>query len=155
MGLFRPYLAYLDQHLNYDRANEMHTVEAGTMRYDIKKQQGMTGMGWLTILFLIGFFALLTFKFAPIYLEHFSVKGVLESFKEEPLITQKSKAEISRMFMSRLITNGVRDIKKDAISIDKKPGILKIGIKYFVRKPMVGNVEIIVSFDDEIELVSN
>ncbi len=125
------------------------------MRRNINKQQGMTGMGWLTVLFLIGFFALLTFKFAPIYLEHFSVKGVLESFKEEPLITQKSKRDISRMIMARLNTNGVRDIKRDAILINKKPGTLKIGIKYFVRKPMVGNVEIIVSFDDEIELVSN
>ena len=125
------------------------------MKHNIKRQQGMTGMGWLTVLFLIGFFALLTFKLAPIYLEHFSVKGVLESFKDEPLITQKSKADISRMFMARLNTNGVRDIKKEAIKIDKKPGILKIGVTYFVRKPMVGNIEIIVSFDDEIELVSN
>ncbi len=125
------------------------------MRYEINRQQGMTGIGWMTVLFLIGFFALLIFKFAPIYLEHYEVKAILESFKEEPLITQKSKHEITNMFMSRLITNGIRDIKKDAISVDKKPGILKIGIKYFVRKPMVGNIETIVSFNDEIELVSN
>jgi hypothetical protein len=125
------------------------------MRHEINRQQGMTGMGWLTILCLIGFFALLTFKLAPIYLEHYEVKGILESFKEEPLITQKSKHEITNMFMSRLITNGVRDIKKDAVSVEKKPGILQIGIKYFVRKPMVGNIEIIVSFDDDIQLVSN
>lgn len=134
---------------------KMYTVEVGTMRHEISKQQGMTGMGWLTILFLIGFFALLTFKFAPIYLEHYSVKGVLDSFKEEPLITQKSKSDIIRMVMARLNTNGVRDIKKNAVSVKKGPGILKIRINYFVRKPMVGNVEIIVTFDDEIELVSN
>ena len=125
------------------------------MRYEINRQQGMTGMGWLTILCLIGFFALLTFKLAPIYLEHYEVKGVLNSFREEPLITQKSKTDITRMIMARLNTNGVRDIKKDAVLVEKKPGILKIGIKYFVRKPMVGNIEIIVSFDDDIELVSN
>lgn len=125
------------------------------MKRNINRQHGMTGMGWLTILFLIGFFALLTFKLAPIYLENYSVKSILHSFKEEPLITQKSKADVRRMFMSRLITNGIRDIKKDKIKVDKKPGILKIGIAYFVRKPMVGNIDVIVTFDHEIELVSN
>lgn len=115
----------------------------------------MTGMGWMTILFLIGFFAMLTFKLAPIYLENYSVKNILHSFKEEPLITQKSKADIRRMFMSRLITNGIRDIKKESIKIDKKPGILKIGFAYNVRKPMVGNIDVVVTFGDEIELVSN
>jgi len=125
------------------------------MRQNINKQQGMTGMGWLTILFLIGFFALLTFKLAPVYLENYSVKSILHSFEEEPLITTKSKADIRRMFMSRLITNGIRDIKKENIKIDKKPGILKIGFDYFVRKPMVGNIDVILTFSKEIELVSN
>ena len=125
------------------------------MKHNINKQFGMTGMGWLTILFLIGFFALLTFKLAPIYLENYSVKGILKSFKEEPLITKKSKADIRKMFMARLITNGIRDIKKDKIKIEKKPGILKIGIAYFVQKPMVGNIDVIVTFSHEIELVSN
>jgi len=125
------------------------------MRQNINKQQGMTGMGWLTILFLIGFFALLTFKLAPVYLENYSVKSILHSFEEEPLITTKSKADIRRMFMSRLITNGIRDIKKENIKIDKKPGVLKIGYDYFVRKPMVGNIDVILTFSKEIELVSN
>jgi hypothetical protein len=125
------------------------------MKGNINKQLGMTGMGWLTVLFLIGFFALLTFKLAPIYLENYSVKSILNSFQEEPLITQKSKADIRRMFMSRLITNGIRDIKRENIKIDKKPGVLKIGYDYFVRKPMVGNIDVIITFAKEIELVSS
>ncbi len=125
------------------------------MNHNMNKQLGMTGMGWMTILFLIGFFALLTFKLAPIYLENYSVKGVLQSFEEEPLITQKSKKNIRRMLMARLNTNGVRDIKKEHVTIDKKRGVLKIAINYFVRKSMVGNVDIVVTFADKVELVSN
>ncbi len=125
------------------------------MMVDRNKQNGMTGMGWLTILFLIGFFALLAFKLVPIYLENYSVKTVLKSFEEEPLITQQSKKHVRNMVMARLNTNGVRDIKNDMVTIDKKPGLLKIEIDYFVRKPMVGNIEIIVSFNEEVELVSN
>lgn len=119
------------------------------------RQNGMTGMGWLTILFLIGFFALLTFKLAPTYLENYSVKTVLKSFEDEPLITQKSKKEVLIMVMTRLNTNGVRDIKRDMVKIIKKPGLLNINIDYFVRKQMVGNVDVIMSFNEEVELVSN
>jgi hypothetical protein len=119
------------------------------------RQNGMTGLGWLTVLFLIGFFALLTFKLAPTYLENYSVKSILKSFEEEPLITQKSKNDIRKMVMSRLITNGIRDIKKDKVEIVKKPGLLNIKIDYFVRKPMVGNIDVIMSFNEEVELVSN
>jgi hypothetical protein len=119
------------------------------------RQNGMTGLGWLTVLFLIGFFALLTFKLAPTYLENYSVKSILKSFEEEPLITQKSKNDIRKMVMSRLTTNGIRDIKKDKVEIVKKPGLLNIKIDYFVRKPMVGNIDVIMSFNEEVELVSN
>jgi hypothetical protein len=119
------------------------------------RQNGMTGLGWLTVLFLIGFFAMLTFKLAPTYLENYSVKTVLKSLEEEPLITQQSKKEIRNMISSRLITNGVRDVKNDMIEISKKPGVLNVTIDYFVRKSMVGNIDVIMTFKEEIELVSN
>jgi hypothetical protein len=119
------------------------------------RQNGMTGLGWLTVLLLIGFFAMLTFKIAPSYLENYSVKTVLKSLEEEPLITQQSKKEIRSMISSRLITNGVRDIKHDMIKINKKPGLLNVTIDYFVRKPMVGNIDVVMTFKEEIELVSN
>jgi len=121
----------------------------------IKRQRGMTGLGWLTVLFLIGFFAMLGFRLVPIYLENYSVKTVIKSFEEEPLITQQSKKKIHSMVMTRLNTNGVRDIKRDMVKVDKKPGIVNINVEYFVRKPVVGNIEVIVSFNEEIELVSN
>ncbi len=120
-----------------------------------KRQRGMTGLGWLTVLFLIGFFALLTFKLAPIYLENYSVKNVLKSLEDEPLITQKTKKQVLSMVMARLNTNGVRDIKRNMVKVVKKPGLLNVNIEYFVKKPMVGNIEIIVSFDEKVELVSN
>lgn len=125
------------------------------MLHNKNRQNGMTGIGWLTVLFLIGFFAMLTFKLVPTYLENYSVKNVLESLESEPLITQKSKKEILMMLTSRLITNGVRDIKNDMITITKKPGLLNVKIDYSIRKPMVGNIDVIMTFDEEVELVSN
>ncbi len=125
------------------------------MRQNINRQSGMTGMGWMTVLLLIGFFAMLTFNLAPTYMEHHSVKSVLQSLTEEPLITKKSKREVLAMIMKRLNTNGIRDIKRDNIKIEKSGGVLTVNITYDVRKNIVGNVDTIISFSDSVEMVSN
>ena len=119
------------------------------------RQQGMTGLGWLTVIALIGFFSLLIIKLAPIYMEHYSVRTVLESLKEEPLITKKSKAEIRTMINRRLKVNGVYDMQKEAISIKKDGGVTTVDITYQVQKNMAGNIDVLVSFSDQIELVAN
>ena len=115
----------------------------------------MTGTGWLVGLALIGFFSMLIIKLAPVYMENYSVKTVLASLKEEPLITKRSTGEIRKMINRRLKVNGVYDMDKDAISIKKDGGILKVGINYQVTKHMAGNVDVLMTFSEEIELVSN
>ncbi|HEB97056.1 MAG TPA: DUF4845 domain-containing protein [Sedimenticola thiotaurini] len=121
----------------------------------IDRQRGMTGVGWLTVLALIGFFAMLILKLAPVYMEHYSVKTVLASLKEEPLITTRSVAEVRRLLKKRLTINGVYDMKKEAMKIKKEGGVMRVRIAYEVRKHMVGNVDVVISFDDQVELVSH
>ena len=119
------------------------------------RQGGMTGTGWLVVLALIGFFSMLIIKLAPVYMENYSVKTVLASLKEEPLITKKSVAEVRKMIERRLKVNGVYDMDKDAIRIKKEGGILKVDITYQVTKHMAGNIDVLLSFSDDIQLVAN
>ena len=119
------------------------------------RQRGMTGAGWLLVLVLIGFFSLLTLKLAPIYMEHFTVKTVLASLKEEPLITKKSVGEIRKMIKRRMKVNGIYEFDKDNIKITREGGVTNVEIAYDVQKNMAGNVDILVFFSDSVELVSN
>jgi hypothetical protein len=125
------------------------------MKNSLKKQEGMTFAGWLIVLVLIGFFALLGMKLVPIYLEHYTVKTVIESLRNEPLITKQSANEVRQMIMRRLDINGVYDLKKEHVAVKKSPGILHVNIAYQVQRKMVGNIDVLISFSDEIELVSN
>ena len=119
------------------------------------RQQGMTGLGWLVVLALIGFFSLLTIKIAPIYMEHYSVKTVLLSLEKEPLITKKSPGEVRKLIHRRLKVNGVYKMDPDAIKITKKSGVMNVDISYENREHMAGNVDVVVSFSQQVELVSN
>ena len=115
----------------------------------------MTGLGWLTVLALIGFFSLLTIKLVPIYLEHYSIKTILLSLKEEPLITKKGTQEIRTLIKRRMKVNGVYNFNQRNITIKRSPGVLKVDITYDVRKNMAGNIDVLVHFSDNVEMVTN
>jgi len=119
------------------------------------RQSGMTGTGWLVVLAILGFFSMLVIKLSPVYMENFSVKTVLESLKEEPMITQKSTADIRKMILRRLKVNGVYEFSKDSIKIKKEGGVTNVDITYQVTKHMAGNVDVLISFSDNIKLVAN
>lgn len=98
---------------------------------------------------------MLIIKLAPVYMEHFSVKTVLESIKEEPMITQKSVPEIRTLIQRRLKVNGVYEMSNDDIKIKKEGGVTSVDITYQVVKHMAGNVDVLISFSDNIKLVAN
>lgn len=125
------------------------------MKRGLKRQRGMTLTGWMTVIALILFFAMLGMKIGPIYLENLTVKDVVESLKDEPLITKRSASQVKSMIMKRLDINGVYDLKSDHVVVKKSPGIMKVSIDYQVQKKMVGNIDILVTFSDQIELISN
>jgi cell division protein FtsL len=118
------------------------------------RQAGMTGIGWLIVLFLIGFFAMLTFRLAPVYMENYSVKQILASLEQDPLIAKKSKREIQTLIRRKLKVNSVYDLDPKVFKITKRPGKITITADYEIRKPTIGNVELVVSFHEKAELTS-
>lgn len=119
------------------------------------RQRGMTAIGWLVVLGLIGFFALLTLRLAPIYLEHFNVRTSLESLESEPYITRKSSGEVRKLLTKRLRVNDVKNVANEHIKIQKQGGRLTVDIRYEVRKHILGNIDAVVMFSDSTELISN
>ena len=51
--------------------------------HSLKRQNGMTAIGWMFVLLLIGFFALLALKMVPVYMEYFKVAQSLESLVKD------------------------------------------------------------------------
>jgi len=115
----------------------------------------MTGIGWLLVLVIIGFFVMILLKIGPVYLENYSVKSVLNSLATEPLITKKSSQEIKKIIMKRLKINGVYNFDRKNIKVKRTPGMVTVDINYTVQKDMVGNIDVLISFSEQLELVSN
>ena len=122
---------------------------------NINRQQGMTVTGWLIVLLIIGIFAGLGIKIGPVYLQHYTVRNVLESLEDEPLITQKTAAMIKKMIMRRLDINGIYSLDRKNIEVKKSPGIMVVSIDYKVQKRIVGNLDALMTFSEKVELISN
>ena len=118
-------------------------------------QKGMTAIGWMLVLGLIAFFTLITLRMVPLYLEYTKVASTLESLKEQPGITQKTKSEIVKIVGTRFDVNDVKNVDPKQIKVSKDRGVLKISINYERREHLVGNVDIVAIFDKQIEVAAN
>lgn len=119
------------------------------------KQSGITLIGLIFTLALIGFVALIAFRLLPIYIEYFNIVTSMESLENEPEFALKSKQDILRLLNNRLDINDVEAIETKDIRINQEPGVTKVGVKYEVRKPMFYNIDVVVKFDKTVEVSTN
>ncbi len=117
-----------------------------------QRQGGMTFIGWMLILILIGLVAYFLLKLLPIYIDGFKVGDAVASFKSDYGIGNKSPAEIEKLLLRRLDVNMVTDVKRDDISVTKSGNMLTIEVTYDVRTNLFANVDLIVSFDKRADI---
>jgi len=122
----------------------------------IKRQKGFTLMGWVVVLAIFGFFAYLAMILVPVLISNHTMGTILESLKEEPGITQKSKREIGKLIFNRLIINDIKDIKAGDFEIVKEgSNSMTIYLDYENRIKFANNIYIVLVNKKEVELVRN
>ena len=119
------------------------------------KQTGMTLIGWLIVLGLIAFFALLGMKLFPMVMEDYEIGGSLESLKQEPFLTKKTNKEIISLLQRRFDVNDVTAVKQDNIKITKEGGVMIITIDYENQKPFMGNYYILGKYHHSTKVVED
>lgn len=117
----------------------------------LSRQSGMTLIGFLLMFMLIGFFTLLTLKLVPIYLEHYKIVSSLEALKSDPDLATRPKEEILKTLEKRWDINMVNRVTTQDVKITKQGGRLTVQIAYEAVEHIMGNVDVLVTFDDSIE----
>jgi hypothetical protein len=115
----------------------------------------MTAIGWMLVLGLIAFFTLITLRMVPLYLEFGKVASTLESLKDQPNITRQTRGEIIKIVSKRFNVNDVHNVDPKLIKVSKDRGVLKVGINYERREHLAGNIDIVATFDKQIEVVAH
>lgn len=115
------------------------------------KQNGMSGFGFGVVLVLITVATTIGLKLLPIYIEHFSVTSSLKALGSDEAGVEVGaiKSRLLSNFQINDVTNvGRQHIKIKSLGHNKKV----VTIDYEVRRPVMGNVDVMVHFVDTVEI---
>ena len=112
-------------------------------------QRGVTAIGWMIILALIGFFVLLALRMVPVYMDYFKVVSSLESIEEEKGFN--SAGEIRKLLERRFDVNYVAAIALGDVKIKPKGDVYIVSVDYEKREPVFANVYVVMDFEKEVQ----
>lgn len=120
----------------------------------IRKQKGLSIVGFLIVLSLIVFTVFIGIRITPIYLEYYSVVSAMNGIASERGSAQYTPFDLRRKMLDRLYlsyTSG--QIKEEHIKILRRGGV-QLRVTYEVRKPLIGNLDVVARFDRMVRLAN-
>ena len=118
----------------------------------IDKQRGMTTISLALILGMLAFFVLIALTLAPVYMENFNVVQKLKTLKTDPKVAVMSESEIMDTLFKRFSIDSVDSVHEEDVLISKQGRSTEISVEYEVRKTLVGNIDVVVSFFEKVEI---
>lgn len=121
-----------------------------------RTQGGMTLLSFIVVLAVVGFFAYIGMKLFPMYSEYYSVKAALKGLHDEAGIGNQDPAKIKDLFFRRLYISYSENVKPEDVEIKRVEGGggWQMNVNYEVRKPLVGNLDVVGKFEAS-EVLSN
>ena len=111
----------------------------------LSKQRGITLMGTIVTLAILGFVGVMAAKLMPAYVEYAGVKKIFKTMQQSGQ-TKGTVGEIRRAYEK---LNGIEDVKSvrgDDLEITKQGGEAIVSANWSVRVPLVYNVNACLDF---------
>jgi len=113
-----------------------------------RSQAGMSILGTLIVLVMVGFFVMCALRLGPPYFEFLSVRDVVSRIAIDPETVGESNTAIRGRLDTIFNTNRINGLKAREIEIYRKDGHTYIDAGYEVRLPLVWRVDAVIKFDD-------
>ena len=119
-----------------------------------RTQRGMTLVGFIIVLAVVGVFAYIAMKLVPMYSEYYAVKQALKGLQQEPGIANRDPAKIQDLFFRRLYISYAENVKPSNVKIERIDGGWTMSVDYEVRKPLMGNLDVVGKFSTSERLTN-
>ncbi|MCP4046518.1 MAG: DUF4845 domain-containing protein [Gammaproteobacteria bacterium] len=116
-----------------------------------RKQGGLTLIGFIIVLSVVLFVAYLGMKIGPKYMEYYSVVSALNDMSKEPGNAKKAPVILRRNLRARLYVSYSSSVRDRHIKITRSNGV-RMRVAYEVREPIIGNLDVIMTFDKSVPL---
>jgi hypothetical protein len=118
-----------------------------------RTQSGMTLIGFVIVLAVVGLFAYVGMKLVPMYSEYYAVKQALKGLASEPGIADRDPAKIQDLFFRRLYISYAENVKPENVDIKRGDNGWVMTVDYEIRKPIIGNLDVVGKFHATENLV--
>lgn len=120
-----------------------------------RHQSGMSVLGILAILLMLGFFAMNIIRMVPPFLEYLSVKDIIARIAMDPDSGNSSNSDIRRKIANIFNTNQIYLLDPNEVEIFSKGGKTYIDANYEVRLPVMWKIDSVLKFDDLLYAVGS
>ncbi|BAO44056.1 DUF4845 domain-containing protein [Thiolapillus brandeum] len=121
------------------------------MQYLKKNQQGMSITTWIMLIAIALFLVLLGVRMVPSYMEYYSMAKIMESIKDDPQYRKAPPKQLRKIFNRRVNINAIYDFDQKYLKIDRSKGKTSMILDYEIRKPVAGNVSVLMHFHKEVD----
>ena len=116
-----------------------------------RKQQGITLLGFVIVLIVVGFFLFLGIRLFPVYSEFYSAKSdlnaaILEMGKGSDVTVLRKKLE------RRFYISYIEGVKPEDVKLVKDAKGTHATMAYEVRKPLAYNLDFVAKFEYTADL---
>lgn len=114
-------------------------------------QKGITMIGFLLGLIVLGFFAYLAMRIVPMYIEYFGVVKAIKHVVAQPDIAHADDHKIRNYLSAEFDIGYVDSITAEkGVKIKRTQDGIELSVDYEVRKPFVSNLELLGHFQKTV-----
>jgi len=115
-----------------------------------QRQRGMTFLGLVTILAILGAGLYAAIRLVPVYLEYTKVARALEQVRDEHSAIESNPHLIRRSLERRWDVEDIKSIGWQEVEIKKSNEGYDVRAAYEVEEPFVANVFLLAKFDKSV-----
>jgi len=119
-----------------------------------KRQRGLSFIGLIVLVGVLGFAAVIGLKLVPVYLESWKIDGIMNAVISQPEINDQSRQEVIEAMLKRLDIDAVGAVNysnwKDKLTVAKRKNSITINVRYEITTPLIGNLSLLAEFDKSV-----
>ena len=117
-----------------------------------ERQRGLTVIGMLLLIVVLGFMALVAMKVIPMYIQYFTIKSTIESIRKEPQLAQMGLMEIQTAIQKRFDIGYVDKITAKDIKLRNDRSGRVLDLVYEDDQPLFYGLHIVLKVNEAIPL---
>ena len=112
----------------------------------MRKQRGVSLIGAIVVLAVLGVVGISAAKLLPAYMEYLSVKKIFNQMQSTGSLSAMSVRDIRFEYEKRNAVEDIKNVRGDDLEISKAGGETVLSASWSVKVPMAGNLSACLDF---------